>query len=191
MFLVPDISGLHDPITKLEAVLRSADLLSELKRRQTELGIPTCPKKIQHIHKYTNTFTGKCPRTSRTKPEWGYSEPAGSAWSDFTQFLLKFVSPVKNCMIQIKPISNIFNKIPRYTITYYLHFICGRVVQTLVCASIGYYDIMGFKSYLHREPTRPKLVEIRSSKWFIIFTVSFAAATVSFPRIPFRYQLCS
>ncbi|KAJ6010915.1 hypothetical protein N7451_002327 [Penicillium sp. IBT 35674x] len=36
---------------------------------------------------------------------------------------------------------------------------------------------MGFKSYLRREPTRPKLVEIRSSKWFIIFTVSFAAAT--------------
>ncbi|KAJ5792610.1 uncharacterized protein N7503_008588 [Penicillium pulvis] len=36
---------------------------------------------------------------------------------------------------------------------------------------------MGLKSYLHREPTRPKLVEIRSSKWFIIFTVSFAAAT--------------
>ncbi|KAJ5924558.1 hypothetical protein N7466_008745 [Penicillium verhagenii] len=36
---------------------------------------------------------------------------------------------------------------------------------------------MGFKSFLHREPTRPKLVELRSAKWFIIFTVSFAAST--------------
>ncbi|KAJ5760362.1 hypothetical protein N7520_007518 [Penicillium odoratum] len=36
---------------------------------------------------------------------------------------------------------------------------------------------MGFKSYLRREPTRPKLVGLRSAKWFIIFTVSFAAST--------------
>lgn len=166
-----------------------SDLLSELKRRQPELGIPTCQRKSStYSHKYTNTFTGKCPRTSRTKPEWGYSEPAGSAWSDFTQFLLKFVSPVKNCMIQMNPISRLFSKlftkIPRYTNSF--------TVESYKpwCASIGYYDIMGFKSYLHREPTRPKLVEIRSSKWFIIFTVSFAAATVSFPRISLHYRLC-
>lgn len=29
-----------------------------------------------------------------------------------------------------------------------------------------------------KEPTRPKLVELRSAKWFILFTVSFAASTV-------------
>ncbi|KAJ5097943.1 hypothetical protein N7532_004944 [Penicillium argentinense] len=29
----------------------------------------------------------------------------------------------------------------------------------------------------HREPTRPKFVELRSSRWFIMFTVSFATCT--------------
>ncbi|KAJ5718465.1 hypothetical protein N7488_004111 [Penicillium malachiteum] len=40
---------------------------------------------------------------------------------------------------------------------------------------------MGLRNRLgwlnNREPTRPKLVELRSAKWFIMFTVSFAAST--------------
>ncbi|KAJ5674412.1 uncharacterized protein N7477_004346 [Penicillium maclennaniae] len=38
--------------------------------------------------------------------------------------------------------------------------------------------LLGFFGFPEKgEPTRPKLVELRSAKWFIMFTVSFAAST--------------
>lgn len=42
---------------------------------------------------------------------------------------------------------------------------------------MGLLDILRLRDG-KREPTRPKLVELRSAKWFIMFTVSFAASTV-------------
>lgn len=41
---------------------------------------------------------------------------------------------------------------------------------------MGLLSFLGFPE--KGEPTRPKLVELRSAKWFIMFTVSFAASTV-------------
>lgn len=39
--------------------------------------------------------------------------------------------------------------------------------------------LLGFLGFPEKgEPTRPKFVELRSAKWFIMFTVSFAASTV-------------
>lgn len=40
---------------------------------------------------------------------------------------------------------------------------------------MGFLGFLGFPE--KGEPTRPKFVELRSAKWFILFTVSFAAST--------------
>ncbi|KAJ5982989.1 hypothetical protein N7481_005088 [Penicillium waksmanii] len=41
---------------------------------------------------------------------------------------------------------------------------------------MGAWNLSPFRG--DREPTRPKFVEIRSSRWFILFAVSFATATI-------------